>query len=383
MRFSLAEILFLVVIFQLLLTSGFLFTQRGGRAASNRLLAFFFLAIGLNLIDNLLLIKGFYLRNPRLGLWSVWLLLLFGPLLYLYTQSIVYRGFRFTIRKGYHFLPFVVLFLVTEVYWQAQGSAGRQLILEQVTTRSVPAYQYWVSALIFVQFYLYMVASFRLIGQFRKAAGDAFSNYRRTDIRWLVYTLLFFTVAMALAAVNSLIGLTSLAAYWWPVFIVVIGMVWVYVNVLLLRALRDSGMFAVLEDPAGESGKPETPVKTTEEWQGVLGQLRLHMESSRSWLDPDLTLDQLAGQLKIPAKLLSQAINGGLGENFFEFINSYRIEEAKRLLTNPADKKITVLEVLYQVGFNSKSSFNTVFKKQTGLTPSEFKKKMAGGGDGG
>ncbi len=82
--------------------------------------------------------------------------------------------------------------------------------------------------------------------------------------------------------------------------------------------------------------------------------------------------------MKLRPKLLSQAINEGLGKNFFEFINRYRIEEAKRLLTDPADKKITVLEVLYQVGFNSKSSFNTVFKKQTGLTPSEFKKKVAG-----
>jgi AraC-like DNA-binding protein len=56
-------------------------------------------------------------------------------------------------------------------------------------------------------------------------------------------------------------------------------------------------------------------------------------------------------------------------------VNRYRIEEAKRLLTNPPDKKITVLEVLYEVGFNSKSSFNTLFKKYTGLTPSEFKKQ--------
>jgi AraC-like DNA-binding protein len=67
-------------------------------------------------------------------------------------------------------------------------------------------------------------------------------------------------------------------------------------------------------------------------------------------------------------------INDLTGKNFFEFINHYRIEEAKRMLTNPKDKKITVLEVMYQSGFNSKSSFNTLFKKQTGLTPVEFKK---------
>jgi AraC-like DNA-binding protein len=131
-----------------------------------------------------------------------------------------------------------------------------------------------------------------------------------------------------------------------------------------------------------EGPEPEEPAVAPREekggdWKEVLRKLQAHMETQQPWLDPDLTLEQLASQLRLRPKLLSQAINEGLGRNFFEFINTYRIDEAKRLLTNPADKKITVLEVLYQVGFNSKSSFNTVFKKQTGMTPSEFKKKMA------
>jgi AraC-like DNA-binding protein len=98
------------------------------------------------------------------------------------------------------------------------------------------------------------------------------------------------------------------------------------------------------------------------------------MQSAKPYLEPELTLDELATQLSVKPKMLSQTINELLRQNFFEFINHYRIEEAKRLLTNPKDKKITVLEVMYEVGFNSKSSFNTIFKKNTGLTPSEFKK---------
>jgi AraC-like DNA-binding protein len=352
--------------------------HRGGRAVSNALLGAFFLVIGLNLLDNLLLIRGTYTGYAGFGLWSVWLLLLVGPLLFLYTQSVLYRDFRLTVRMGWHFLPFVVLFLITEIYWEALEPAERRSMLGQITARRAPAYEQWESALIFAQFFLYMFASFRLIGRFKKAAGEAFSDYRRTDIRWLSYTLLFFTVTMALAAVNSLIGLTSLAAYWWPVFLVVIGLVWVYINVLLLKALKDSELFAVLK----EGPEPEEPAVAPREekggdWKEVLRKLQAHMETQQPWLDPDLTLEQLASQLRLRPKLLSQAINEGLGRNFFEFINTYRIDEAKRLLTNPADKKITVLEVLYQVGFNSKSSFNTVFKKQTGMTPSEFKKKMA------
>jgi AraC-like DNA-binding protein len=374
MSFSMPDILFVIVIFQLLFTSAFLFANRRGKAVSNGLLGIFFLVIGLNLLDNLLLIKGVYAGHEGFGLWSIWLLLLFGPLLYLYTQSVLYKDFRFTVRKGWHFLPFVVLFLLTEIYWQTLGPAERRAKLSQIIARRAPAYEQWDSVLIFIQFFLYMIASFRLVGRFRKAAAETFSDYRRTDVGWLFNTLLFFTMTMALAAVNSLIGLTPLAAYWWPVFLVVIGLIWVYINVVLLKALRDSELFGVLEEDIKVSPKEEKWA----DWKGVLGQVEAHMINQRPWLDPDLTLEQLASQVKLRPKLLSQAINEGLGKNFFEFINQYRIEEAKRLLTDPADKKITVLEVLYQVGFNSKSSFNTVFKKQTGLTPSEFKKKMAG-----
>jgi hypothetical protein len=262
MSFSLADILFVIVIFQLLFTSVFLFTQRGGRRSSNGLLGAFFLVIGLDLMDNLLLIKGVYTAHPGFAIWSVWLLLLFGPLLYLYTQSILYRDFRLSLRKCLHFLPFVVLFFITEIYWLAKGPDEQRLLLERIVTRQVPSYQYWDSAFIFLQFFLYMYAAFRLIARFRKVAGDAFSDYRRTDIRWLSYTLLFFTVTMVLAALNSLIGMTALAAYWWPLFLVVIGMVWVYINVTLLKALRHSGLSGVLEDePAGAKGMGEVAEK--------------------------------------------------------------------------------------------------------------------------
>lgn len=64
-----------------------------------------------------------------------------------------------------------------------------------------------------------------------------------------------------------------------------------------------------------------------------------------------------------------------LNKHFFDFVNEYRIEKAKELLTHPERKEYTVLEILYEVGFNSKSSFNTAFKKRTGLTPTEYRRK--------
>ncbi len=102
------------------------------------------------------------------------------------------------------------------------------------------------------------------------------------------------------------------------------------------------------------------------------------MQTKKPYLEPELTLEQLASRLSLKPRVLSQAINEILEQNFYDFINRHRIEEASRLLTNPKDEKITVQEVFYEVGFNSKSSFNTLFKKYTGLTPTAFRKKQSG-----
>ncbi|MDX1667550.1 MAG: helix-turn-helix domain-containing protein, partial [Saprospiraceae bacterium] len=85
--------------------------------------------------------------------------------------------------------------------------------------------------------------------------------------------------------------------------------------------------------------------------------------------------EELAEMLDLPAKTLSQVINESLDQHFFDFINQYRIEEAKRLLCLSKNSFTTILEVMYAAGFNSKSSFNTAFKKHTGTTPSQFRNR--------
>ena len=99
------------------------------------------------------------------------------------------------------------------------------------------------------------------------------------------------------------------------------------------------------------------------------------MVKQKPYLNPDLNLDNLAETLSIPTRNLSQIINVAFNQNFFDFISDYRIHEARRVLSDPAYKKQTILDILYEVGFNSKSSFNQLFKKKTGMTPSEFRKK--------
>ena len=101
------------------------------------------------------------------------------------------------------------------------------------------------------------------------------------------------------------------------------------------------------------------------------------MVEEKPYLDYQLTLQKLADQIQIPEKELSLLINHYLNKHFFDFINEYRINDAKTLLKDVTKKEVTVLEIVYQVGFNSKSSFYTAFKKVTGQTPTAYRKSVS------
>lgn len=99
------------------------------------------------------------------------------------------------------------------------------------------------------------------------------------------------------------------------------------------------------------------------------------MEQEAPYLDPDLSLRSLADQLAMHPNQLSWLLNECLGKNFNQFVNNYRIEAFKRLALDPANAHLTVLGLAYESGFNSKTVFNTYFKKETGLTPKQFLKR--------
>ena len=100
------------------------------------------------------------------------------------------------------------------------------------------------------------------------------------------------------------------------------------------------------------------------------------MEEEKIFLDPDLTLQKLSQQLHVHYNHLSQIINKHMNKSFNDYINSYRIEEARKKLADPEESGKTILEIAYDTGFYSKSVFNTAFKKFTGMTPTQYKKTI-------
>jgi AraC-like DNA-binding protein len=378
---TLTDILFVLVIFQLLFLSLFLFTQQKGKQLSNRLLGFFFLAISLNLLDVFLLRSGIYTSYPGLAGMGNCLPLLFGPLLYFYTQTVIYKNFSVGLKTLPHFLPFLVFFAGTETYYLIQPQSEKETILRSILEHHIPLAVTIVSTLIFIQFLIYAVYSLGLVSRYKKAANQLFSDPVHTDVSWLNSTIVFFILIVIVSTLNNLLAQIFLAKYYLLAFNLVVLALFFFVINVILKALRGSHVFSFTEqhdlsDRAGLTSKAPRVIADKGEKEQIIQLLARFMESDKPYLEPELSLEQLALKLSLKPRPLSQAINEILGQNFFDYINRYRIDEAKRLLTNPKDEKITVLEVLYEVGFNSKSSFNTLFKKYTGLTPTEFRKNQ-------
>jgi AraC-like DNA-binding protein len=135
-----------------------------------------------------------------------------------------------------------------------------------------------------------------------------------------------------------------------------------------------SELIAFNEEPLPDSKRKIVP---DEEIPILKQQLTSLMIEQKPYLDSELNLVKLADLLSISSHQLSYLINTGFNENFFQYINKFRVEKAKDLLRSSEKDNLTILGIAFESGFNSKTSFNTTFKKITNQTPSEFKKNSA------
>jgi AraC-like DNA-binding protein len=152
-----------------------------------------------------------------------------------------------------------------------------------------------------------------------------------------------------------------------------LGINFVFAFLIVYKGLKHPELFYELPEQVKKVKYEKSPV-TKEESLEYLNRLKDFMLEEKPYLEPELTINDLASRMNVSAKTLSQVINENMKQNFFDFINSYRIAEAKKILSD-LETKITVLEILYSVGFNSKSAFNSAFRRQTGITPTEFRRQ--------
>lgn len=338
--------------FQSILIAVFLFNLKKGTRKQNRLLALLLFSIGVMIGSRVL-----WWHVPTMEKFRpVFVVALdfrffIGPLFYLYLKSIFKPLNKLNTLDLFHGSVFV--FIVTLQFFYENFWLQPWKIFIVVDTVQIAIYILW------------SFLEFKLIYLFFKP--DYFKLDRRF-IRWLQFFIIINIITLIIMILSWLMAFQIIVIQNWHYWIMrLVGFTnFVFMNTVVYIALKIPDLFISIKYKNGELPK-EIQKKYT-------SRLIRHMETYKPYLNPLLSLQSLASEISISTKHLSQIINNSFQQNFYHFINSYRIEECKKLLSDNTQNDINILEIAYDVGFNSKNSFNSAFKKHTGMTPSEFRK---------
>lgn len=372
MNLKFVDILNCISMFQLILFIIFLLNQSKKRISNLILVAFFitqFLSITNHFISSQKILflaispHLFYIGLPFPWLWS--------PLLYLYVKSLFFSDFRFTPKHFLHFIPFFVFLLFVIVSFHIKGFEEKMSLVENHQLLTINA-SLLVNVLISIQIAIYLVLVFIMNHNYQHNLRNRQSNIYPNQNTWLKIFIYGYLAAFITTNICR-IGLYQYGELSELFIFISFFSFFIYFLLLFYKAISNPDIFIKTE------GKPEVKTNSIpkQEAHSLLKVVNDHMALNEPFLNPELSLKQLASELKIPERLLSGVINQYRNQNFYDFVNNYRIAKAKKLLIDDSPKKKTVLEILYDSGFNSKSTFNQVFKKHTGSTPTEFKRSRS------
>ncbi len=385
-------------VFVSLLLAIFLFTVK----TENKLGNFFF---GLFTILTAINISGFfgseYLQAyPIIEFSRMTLFLLEMPLLYLYFYSTLDINFKWKPKYLVHSIPFLFIHLVSISIFYLQTAEQKIFFLQNNDS----IVSYFFSIFGEIQWMFYVILMFILLMKFKKIYLENYTQSDNLTYKWLLQLLLTFSIAHFFVIIKDILSYTEYNRVFIWINIVVSVIALVVLCSFVFKALYYPALFRkvnlklkptkeLVQDQKTEKNESiilqeqnqdkikestasisENIIENNSEINSQIKKLREYMDKYEPYLEPSLTIQELAEQIQIPVRDLSILINHHINQHFFDFINEYRIEKAKTILKDTENKQVTILEILYEVGFNSKSSFNTAFKKYTKTTPSAYRK---------
>jgi len=348
----------------------------------DKLLSGWLIAIGLWFTLKLVQ-QNFTLTNFNMGGGN--LLLAVGPFMYLYSYYLINAVNSFKVRDLLHFLPPLFFSLLTIfAIDQSQKLLPEQYFFvdENLWFRILFSVSFLLSIL------LYSMYTFRLLHKHESTIEDYFSSHsEKYNLRWVKYLHAFFSIVFLIIILMRATKIHF--AFDQPELIPHI------LNICFLAFTYAVSLFGFRQgyiyegkvvQYLSQTPKPEVEEKeeapkyeksglTDSTANSYLNKITDYMSSQQPWRNSDLTIQLLSDQLKIPKHHITQTINSQSGKNFYQFVNEYRLEAVKTMLVDATFDHWSILGIALECGFNSKSSFNTFFKQQTGVTPSVFRKE--------
>ncbi|QBY04121.1 AraC family transcriptional regulator [Thalassotalea sp. HSM 43] len=286
-------------------------------------------------------------------------------LLYLCFKSLSNEGFKLQAKHMLHFGLFIAFMVYLFVVYYSQDYFLKHTLIR--TWRLTESWHYVsFESVIKIVRLGYGIACLKLLLQQDFSTPIRFSN------KWLMTLAAGFITIVAIEAVLSGFKVFDLFIRIDREVFSLIGVSSYYLTMILTIALLVMSLFDIVTRTSTIFDSKQGDNDNSAFKPDYINRIESLMRSNKPYLNSDISIESLAEQLQMSSKELSMTVNRHFQLNFYEFINMYRIEEAKNILITHPDTAIT--EVIYQVGFNSKSVFNTAFKKSVGMTPSRYRK---------
>jgi len=372
--------LLIIGVFEGLFLAALLFSKKK-RTVSDSILASFFLIFALNIF--LSFMEAYNRRNgfpyPAFILTAAPLLLLHGPILWLYIKSLTDQYFRFKPTYLINLLPFVAIIVQHSLFIYSIPTPQKIEFIQNEAFKHTFLYPFFI-VLIFLTPVFYFILGIKLIKRYKLKIQGYFSQVKGIDLNWLILILKSWLILSIL--INSFFVLDLfihvapfgimqfLSFIVASIYVVFIGFYGLRQENLFLTKSIDFNLEKVIANSIDYQSKP-----LKDEEKDFIQQLLKHMEEKKPYLQPEITIKLLSEELNVSSEYLSETINNTLNKNFFDFINFYRVEEFKSQCKNEKNKHLNIIGLASECGFNSKATFNRVFKKATGLTPSEYMEK--------
>lgn len=335
---------------------------------ANRILTALLLIISFHLVLVGFDEREFFMTFPHLSRISWVIGTLYGPLVFVFIQLLTRSLLKPRWLNAFAFLPFLIVF-VNQLPYFIQLAETKRSYLDSFSEAMKDDFG-WNNQFVSLVQVLFVVGNLWYYLRWERKRSQEFSSMEEVRILWLRDFLLFLLAI-------TFFGVVVFFARTWQISFLAdfyrfhfIGVVFLFYW-LSYKALTQPVLFGIVETPAAPEKYRKSAVEETQ-LEEAFRRIRQALESERLFAQTDLTLTELSEKSGVPRHQVSQAINTLYKGNFFDLVNDYRVAEFKRLAVDPTKKHLSLLGIAQEAGFNSKASFYAVFKKKTGLTPSQY-----------
>ena len=372
------ETILIIGIVQSLFLSLLIFSKKN-KSNADRVLGIWMLFIASHLSYYYLNVSEISFKYPFILGIGEFFAILQGPFLYIYTLLLVSKDDKFKRIYLLHSLPFILI--MAHVIPDFCFLPAEEKILYYNKIGSNPPLIYFIGFILnnFLGV-VYVVLTFFVLRKHNNRIEESFSYSEQIDLKWLKYLLIAIACVWIIVVLSYFLNIYGLESIALTIAIFFLG----YFGFKQPTIFTNISIDTAHKQPITKQDTPKTEQPDKYKKSGLKSseidkyttQLIEFIKQEKPYLNNKLTLNQLAEAMNLSTNHLSQIINEKMNKNFFDFINEYRVNEIKNLLPDPKYDHYTLLGVAFESGFNSKTSFNNIFKKFTGKTPSEYKKKL-------